>query len=39
MANDPRFKDTTLMQSPNGKFKAIPNSKINEAKSRGYISW
>lgn len=39
MASDPKFKDTTLMQSPQGKFKAVPNSKVSDAKSKGYISW
>lgn len=39
MANNPKFKDTTLMKSKEGKFKAVPNSKVNEAKSKGYIAW
>lgn len=40
MANDPKFKDTVLMQSPQGKFKAVPKNKVLDAeKSKGYIRW
>jgi len=39
MANDPKFKDTILMQSQDGKFKAVPVSKVKEAESKGYVKW
>ena len=39
MEKDPRFKDSILMQSPSGKFKAIPKKDVSEAESKGYIRW
>jgi hypothetical protein len=40
MANDPKFKGTTLMQSPKtGKFKAFNPTEAKEAKARGWTQW
>lgn len=39
MAKDPKFKDTILMQGKDGKFKAVPKNKVNDAKARGYVQW
>jgi hypothetical protein len=39
MAKDPKFKDTILMQSKEGVFKAVPKSKVNDAKAKGYVQW
>lgn len=38
-ANDPKLKDTVLMQDPSGKFKYVPQARVNDAKSKGYTRW
>jgi hypothetical protein len=39
MHKDPKFKDHLLMQSPQGKFKAVPNNKVDGAEKKGYTRW
>lgn len=40
MQKDPsKFKNTTLMRSPSGQWKAVPNDKVNEAKGRQWMKW
>lgn len=39
MGKDPRFKNMLLMQSPEGKFKAVPRDKIMDAEAKGYMKW
>jgi hypothetical protein len=40
MANNPKFKDTTLMHnSKTDKFRAFSPSELNEAKSKGWEKW
>jgi|ERR1700690_2528594 len=39
MANDPKYKDHKLMQSPEGVFQAAPKSKIEGALKRGWKLW
>lgn len=39
MAKDPKFKDMTLMQSPDGKFKAVPKDLVEAAKRDRYKVW
>jgi hypothetical protein len=40
MAKNPeKFKETVLMQDPEGNFKAMPKAKVNQATSRGWSTY
>jgi len=39
MVKNPKYKDSILMQSPEGKFKAVPKDKLIDANARGYTKW